>query len=126
MDTTSNALSRALQNLAKDLNVQEHLRDELLEAHAGDNILYDELNSLPYLDAVCRETLRLYAFFNRIINEQHNDQLCRYSLASFVSRVSVYCMHNHVCKYGLTPSETGPGNTLCFPYPSLSVELTGK
>ncbi|KAI0927531.1 hypothetical protein AcV5_008045 [Taiwanofungus camphoratus] len=70
MDTTSNALSRALQNLAKDLNVQEHLRDELLEAHAGDNILYDELNSLPYLDAVCRETLRLY------------------SLASFVSRVS--------------------------------------
>ncbi|KAI0955822.1 hypothetical protein AcV7_006385 [Taiwanofungus camphoratus] len=59
MDTTSNALSRTLHILAQRPDVQERLRDEIIEAGHGDNISYDELVSLPYLDAVCRETLRL-------------------------------------------------------------------
>lgn len=63
MDTTSNALSRTLHILAQRPDVQERLRDEIIEAGHGDNISYDELVSLPYLDAVCRETLRLYVTF---------------------------------------------------------------
>ena len=63
MDTTSNALSRILQLLAQHPDVQEKLRAEISEAQGGDgsDIPYDDLVKLPYLDAVCRETLRLHA-----------------------------------------------------------------
>lgn len=60
MDTTSAALSRILHLLAEHPDVQEKLRQEIVEAQAqGENLSYDDLVSLPYLDAVCRETLRL-------------------------------------------------------------------
>ena len=60
MDTTSNALSLTLHLLAEHPVEQEKLRQELLEAQSGGkDISYDDLVSLPYLDAVCRETLRL-------------------------------------------------------------------
>ncbi|KAJ3532760.1 hypothetical protein NM688_g7376 [Phlebia brevispora] len=59
-DTTSNALSHTLDLLAKYSDVQEKLRTELLKAGQGQDISYDQLVDLPYLDAVCRETLRLY------------------------------------------------------------------
>ncbi|CDO75038.1 hypothetical protein BN946_scf184640.g13 [Trametes cinnabarina] len=61
MDTTSNALSRILQILAEKHDVQEKLRKELVDASDGEDIPHDNLVKLPYLDAVCRETLRLYA-----------------------------------------------------------------
>lgn len=61
MDTTSNALSITLYLLAKHPDVQEKLRQEILNAQNGGNdIDYDDLTRLPYLDAICRETLRLY------------------------------------------------------------------
>ena len=46
--------------MSKAPEVQRKLRDELL-AVPNDNPSMDELNSLPYLDAVVRETLRLHA-----------------------------------------------------------------
>ncbi|KAH0585095.1 hypothetical protein H2248_008356 [Termitomyces sp. 'cryptogamus'] len=61
-DTTSNALSRTLHLLASQPEIQERLRAEVTEAreaHGGD-IPYDDLVSLPFMDAVCRETLRLH------------------------------------------------------------------
>jgi Cytochrome P450 len=61
-DTTSNALSRILSLLAVHPEAQEKLRQEILDAHeknGGQDLSYDELLSLPFLDAVCRETLRL-------------------------------------------------------------------
>ena len=63
MDTTSNALSRIFHLLAENPEVQEKLRAEIIEAQGGDrsDIAYDDLVKLPYLDAVCRETLRVYA-----------------------------------------------------------------
>nr|VWP01640.1 Alcohol oxidase [Ganoderma boninense] len=66
VDTTSNALSRALHLMCMDQAVQQKLRAELWEAQEqyGKDIPYDELFALPYLDAVCRETLRLYAPVN--------------------------------------------------------------
>ncbi|KAF9002256.1 cytochrome P450 [Cyathus striatus] len=61
MDTTSNALSRILHLLSLHPEVQEKLHREVFQAYEkhGD-LTYDELESLSYLDAVCRETLRLY------------------------------------------------------------------
>lgn len=63
MDTTSSALAQTLQLLAKHPDVQQKLRMEILDAFAareGEDLDYDALTALPYLDAVCRETLRLY------------------------------------------------------------------
>ena len=60
MDTTSNALAITLLLLAEHPEIQEKLRNEILEASDGSqDIDYDLLVSLPYLDAVCRETLRV-------------------------------------------------------------------
>ena len=63
MDTTSNALSRILHILAQNPSAQAKVRAEIIEAQGSDrsDISYDDLIKLPYLDAVCRETLRLHA-----------------------------------------------------------------
>ncbi|OBZ67710.1 hypothetical protein A0H81_12280 [Grifola frondosa] len=60
MDTTSNALSRILHILAQHPDVQDRLRKEILDARDGKDLEYDDLVDLPYMDAVCRETLRLF------------------------------------------------------------------
>ena len=61
METTSNAICRILHLLALHQDVQDKLRREVTEAYAQrGNLKYDELLALPYLDAVCKETLRLY------------------------------------------------------------------
>lgn len=47
--------------LSHHQDAQERLREEIQQATAELSELdYDALSSLPYLDAVCRETLRLY------------------------------------------------------------------
>lgn len=64
-DTTSSALSFAFGHLAFDLVRQEKLRkeiDNLFDAlPAGQQPEYKDLISMKYLDAVARETLRLYS-----------------------------------------------------------------
>ncbi|KAF8688543.1 cytochrome P450, partial [Rhizoctonia solani] len=62
-DTTSSALSCTINLLAEHQEVQAKLRDEIRGAYRshGKNLDYDQLNSLPYLDAVCRESLRIHA-----------------------------------------------------------------
>jgi len=62
MDTTSGALTRAISLLCSYPEVQEKLRQEILEACSNSSgvLSYDQLMALPYLDAVCKETLRLY------------------------------------------------------------------
>ncbi len=63
MDTTSSGLSRILWLLANHQDVQDKLRFEIREAQkkktGSTDLLYDELVNLPYLDAICRESLRL-------------------------------------------------------------------
>ena len=58
-ETTSTATAWGLFALTQNPEVQDKLRKELL-AVGTDNPTMDELNALPYLDAVVRETLRLY------------------------------------------------------------------
>ena len=62
MDTTANAMSRILHLLAQHPDVQEKLRQEVMEARTRGDLDYDALHALPFLDAVCRETLRLYVY----------------------------------------------------------------
>ncbi|KAK7038722.1 hypothetical protein VNI00_010606 [Paramarasmius palmivorus] len=65
MDTTSSALSRTFDMLSRNPTVQEKLRAEILEAqekHGAEDLAYDVLVNLPYLEAVCKESLR---FANR-------------------------------------------------------------
>lgn len=60
MDTTSNALARILHLLSINPEVQDKLRDEISKARReGGDLDYETLFSLPYLDAVLRETLRV-------------------------------------------------------------------
>lgn len=59
-ETTSNATTWCLYALTQAPDVQQKLREELLTV-ATDNPTMDELNALPYLDAVVRETMRVHA-----------------------------------------------------------------
>jgi len=72
LETTTAAVARALYMLAKHPHVQQQLRAEICDAvtahqaiNAKDDcgsvrLPYDSLMNLPFLDAVVRETLRLY------------------------------------------------------------------
>ncbi|KAJ7479698.1 cytochrome P450 [Mycena latifolia] len=61
-ETTSIALARTLLLLAQNPDIQDRLRAELTEAQRSctENLPYDMLMQLPFLEAVCRETLRLH------------------------------------------------------------------
>lgn len=61
-DTTSGALSRILSLLARHPDVQGKLRLQIKDARfqaGGEDLSYNALDGLPYLDAVIRETMRL-------------------------------------------------------------------
>jgi cytochrome P450 len=60
-DTTSGALARLLHLLAQHPDVQAKLRKEVVDAFRarGEDLDYDGVSALPYLDAVIRETLRV-------------------------------------------------------------------
>ncbi|KAI3616186.1 cytochrome p450 [Moniliophthora roreri] len=76
MDTTSNALARTLLLLAEHPSVQTRLREELVRAREnndGNDLGYDVLVSLPYLDCVCRETLRIYPPVPRLLRTAVKD-----------------------------------------------------
>ncbi|KAH7101314.1 cytochrome P450 [Auriculariales sp. MPI-PUGE-AT-0066] len=59
-ETTATATTWCLYSLGQQMNVQERLREELFSVDS-ENPTMDQLNALPYLDAVVRETLRLHA-----------------------------------------------------------------
>ncbi|KAI0712911.1 cytochrome P450 [Fomitopsis betulina] len=59
-ETTSTATAWCLFALAQSPDVQARLREELLNATLEDPTM-DELNALPYLEAVVHETLRVYS-----------------------------------------------------------------
>ncbi|KAF5318137.1 hypothetical protein D9619_012227 [Psilocybe cf. subviscida] len=59
-ETTSVAVTWALFALTQNNGAQSKLRTEL-ETVSTDNPTMDELNALPYLDSVVRETLRVHA-----------------------------------------------------------------
>ncbi|PSR83999.1 hypothetical protein PHLCEN_2v5550 [Hermanssonia centrifuga] len=77
-DTTSNALARTFDLLSHNQDVQDKMRQEIFEACDSQDgtftdIPYDRLIELPYLDAVCRETLRLYPPVSFVVRETRRD-----------------------------------------------------
>ncbi|KAJ3539879.1 hypothetical protein NMY22_g4540 [Coprinellus aureogranulatus] len=75
MDTTTYATSRILHLLALHQDIQDKLRAEIRAAKARFNGEpdYDQLSSLPYLDAVIRETLRRHPPIAALPREAHQD-----------------------------------------------------
>jgi len=73
MDTTSNTLARIFHILAINTDVQEKLRQEIIDACKGQDLPYNELMEIPYLDAVIRETLRVYAPVTILPREARKD-----------------------------------------------------
>ncbi|KAH9923755.1 cytochrome P450 [Epithele typhae] len=75
VDTTSNSVSRVLWLLCEHTDVQAKLRAEVREAQEtyGVDMPYDQVMNLPYLDAICRETLRLYAPVNHSMRAANED-----------------------------------------------------
>ncbi|XP_058975924.1 cytochrome P450 6g1-like [Musca domestica] len=61
-ETSSTTMSNALLELAKQPELQSHLREEIKEAFAEGKgeISYDAISKMNYLDMVIYETLRLY------------------------------------------------------------------
>ncbi|KAJ7486927.1 cytochrome P450 [Mycena latifolia] len=59
-ETTSSATTWALYALTQNTGAQTRLREELLGLET-DHPSMDQLNALPYLDCVVRETLRIHA-----------------------------------------------------------------
>ncbi|KAJ7106475.1 cytochrome P450 [Mycena crocata] len=59
-ETTSTAIAWALHALSTHRGVQKKLREEILGV-STDNPTMDELNALPYLENVVRETMRVHS-----------------------------------------------------------------
>ncbi|KAJ2926779.1 hypothetical protein H1R20_g10302, partial [Candolleomyces eurysporus] len=80
-DSTSTALSRTMHVLCEHQDVQDKLRAEIRKAHEehGPRLPYDVIVSLPLLDAVCRETLRLYPPVSTILRETRSDAILPFS-----------------------------------------------
>ena len=65
-ETSSTALARMLQLLSLHPAHQTRLRREIIAARMDGDLPYDKLMSLPFLDAIVRETLRVYACISNV------------------------------------------------------------
>ena len=65
-------MSWALYALSQNKHAQTKLREEISNI-STDNPTMDDLNGLPYLDAVVRETLRLHPAVTVILREARKD-----------------------------------------------------
>ncbi|KAJ2915621.1 hypothetical protein MD484_g4782, partial [Candolleomyces efflorescens] len=78
MDTTSSALCRIFWLLSTHQDIQDKLRAEIRQVRKeldGEEPDYDRLSAMPYLDAVTRETLRLYPPINIVVRETLQDAI---------------------------------------------------
>ncbi|KAJ7125383.1 cytochrome P450 [Mycena epipterygia] len=88
-ETTSTGTAWALHALSVNRAVQTKLRAELLSI-PSDNPTMDELNSLPYLENVLRETMRLHAPVGYTMREAMDDDVVPLSKSYIDRRGKVY------------------------------------
>ncbi|KAJ2927120.1 hypothetical protein H1R20_g10018, partial [Candolleomyces eurysporus] len=73
-ETSSTATAWTLLSLAQNQHVQEKLREELFSLDT-DNPTMDELNSLPYLESVVRESLRIHSPIATVMRQAASDDI---------------------------------------------------
>lgn len=78
-ETTSTATTWCLYALTHAPEIQRKLREELLSVPT-DSPSVDELSALPYLDAVVRETMRLYSPVEQTIRSAAKDDVIPLSI----------------------------------------------
>ncbi|GMR45013.1 hypothetical protein PMAYCL1PPCAC_15208, partial [Pristionchus mayeri] len=67
-DTTSNALSYATWLLSRNQEVMRRCQEEVDEVCGDSSISFDDCQQLRYLDAACKETLRLFPLAAKGVN----------------------------------------------------------
>lgn len=71
-ETSATTMSFALFEIAKHPAVQESLKNEIRDAiESGEELTYDKINSLDYMNMVVDEILRLYPILG-FLDRQHN------------------------------------------------------
>lgn len=103
-ESTSNTISHALYELAKNLEVQQILREELCQAWTEGSgvVTYESLRQLKYLDMVVNETLRMYpilAVLERAYTPAEKNML--YSLEPFCNFQMPNEMPVYISAFGL-------------------------
>ncbi|OWR41597.1 cytochrome P450 9e2-like [Danaus plexippus] len=68
-ETSSTLLSFAIHSLAVHQDIQEKLRAHIQDVTKGEELCYDHLTQLDYLEGVIYETLRLYPSLSRLDRE---------------------------------------------------------
>ena len=72
-DTTGTTLSYACYQLAKSPEIQEKLRKEILQCSKSEQLTYDEIQSMEYLEQVIFETLRFYNLLGALARVSEKD-----------------------------------------------------
>ncbi|KNC33646.1 hypothetical protein FF38_08727 [Lucilia cuprina] len=74
-ETSSTTISFCLYELAKHIEIQEKLRQEILQTIKESNnvITYEGINSMLYLEQVISETLRLYPVLSNLVRYTNAD-----------------------------------------------------
>lgn len=106
-ETTSSLLTFACFELARNKDLQDRLRQEVTENDIED---YQIINELPYLDAVIKETLRMYppvVGLNRRLKEKYNLNDSTVLEKGTTIQIPVYSLHRDP-KYHPNPEEFDP------------------
>lgn len=100
-ETTGSLMTSTTYALAKHPEIQEKLRQEIIGAvkDNGNKMDYDLVSTLPYLDAVISETLRLYSpgvRSERQVSRDYRIESLNLNLKKGdIIRVPIYAMHNY-------------------------------
>ncbi|KAG9509025.1 Cytochrome P450 3A11, partial [Fragariocoptes setiger] len=97
-ETTSSLMSFATFTLAHHPEAQERLYEEL-KLHLPDGVFdYEKVTTIPYLDAVISETLRLFPPFihiDREANEEYRIESLRLTIPKYTAvQIPVYAIHH--------------------------------
>ncbi|RDB20270.1 11-oxo-beta-amyrin 30-oxidase [Hypsizygus marmoreus] len=127
-ETTAISLTWALIELARNPEAQQKLREELLQLSDGDASWDQITSSLPYLDAVTCEILRLHPPAVDIVRQAHEDDVIPLSKPIhdlegqlvdniFIAKgttisVPIMCLNRSEVMWGREPKEFNPNRWL--------------
>ncbi|KYN40885.1 Cytochrome P450 6B1 [Trachymyrmex septentrionalis] len=98
-DTSAKTISNALYELALNHTIQNRLREEIRNIYIKitGEITFDDMNTMFYLDAVCKETLRKYSIADVIMRQASSAYTFRNSQLTIpkgqVVNIPVHAIH---------------------------------